>query len=86
MHEQNDRLALLQEIGAVSFCVDDLRLYLDTHPTDAKALNDYNQYANQRKQLLQQYTEKFGPLTSYCPNVESVWQWVVYPAPWEGVC
>ena len=33
-----ERMQLLKEIGEVSFMVNDLTLYLDTHPTDTEAL------------------------------------------------
>ena len=34
-----DRCQLLQQINEISFVVNDLNLYLDTHPTDDKALD-----------------------------------------------
>ena len=34
----DDRDTLLKEIGEVSFFLDDLRLYLDTHPQEERAL------------------------------------------------
>ena len=34
-----DRCQLLQQINEISFVVNDLNLYLDTHPTDDQALD-----------------------------------------------
>ena len=33
-----DRNALLKKIGEISFTLDDLRLFLDTHPLDDNAI------------------------------------------------
>ena len=38
-----DRCQLLQQINEISFVVNDLNLYLDTHPTDDKALDAFSQ-------------------------------------------
>ena len=38
----DDRDTLLKEIGEVSFFLDDLRLYLDTHPQEERALQGEN--------------------------------------------
>ena len=47
-----DRCQLLQQINEISFVVNDLNLYLDTHPTDGQALDAFSQAMAQRKQLL----------------------------------
>lgn len=44
-----DRAALLKKIGEISFTLDDLRLFLDTHPLDGDAMNLYQQNITQRK-------------------------------------
>ena len=44
-----DRCQLLQQINEISFVVNDLNLYLDTHPTDDQALNAFSQAMAQRK-------------------------------------
>ena len=45
-----DRMQMLKEIGEVSFVVNDLTLYLDTHPTDKEALQAFTDAARRRKQ------------------------------------
>ena len=50
-----DRNALLKKIGEISFTLDDLRLFLDTHPLDGNAIQLYQENITQRKQLLKQY-------------------------------
>ena len=38
-----DRCQLLQQINEISFVVNDLNLFLDTHPTDGQALDAFSQ-------------------------------------------
>ena len=54
----DDRDTLLKEIGEVSFFLDDLRLYLDTHPQEERALELYQQNHQKRLELLKTYAAK----------------------------
>ena len=45
-----------------SFAVDDIVLYLDTHPDDMNALNYYNYVVRLRKEAVDAYQQQFGPL------------------------
>ena len=73
---------LFQTIGAISFALDDLRLYLDTHPSDERALALYSEYQKQRHALVVDYTNKFGSIDSYYVNTENGWEWNDSPMPW----
>ena len=81
------------EVQKVSFMMDDLRLYLDTHPEDQDALAVFRDVVRQRKQTLSEFAEQFYPLTSDCmaeiyekePS-SSCYCWQKGAAPWEGVC
>ena len=42
MDNNMDRMQLMKEIGEASFMVNDLTLYLDTHPTDQEALKAFS--------------------------------------------
>lgn len=66
-----DRNSLLKQIGEISFTLDDLRLYLDTHPTDTDALDLFQKHMQMRKQLLKQYADEFEPLTCDCICLET---------------
>ncbi|HIX14627.1 MAG TPA: spore coat protein CotJB [Candidatus Hungatella pullicola] len=93
-----DRIQLMKEIYEVSFGVNDLTLYLDTHPRDQEALQLFDEYSKRRKQLLKLYGESFEPLTADCICPESNnqsgqhtkyagekhWTWTDGPLPWEG--
>ena len=92
-----DRNALLKKIGEISFTLDDLRLFLDTHPLDDNAIQLYQENITQRKQLLKQYADEFEPLTTDCICLESNgssntctkypgqkhWTWNDGPVPWD---
>lgn len=82
----NNRKCLFEEIEAASFAIDDVKLYLDTHPNDQEALAYYEKYKCQRQQKVEEYTNCFGPLTADNVNVENGWMWVDTPWPWEGKC
>ena len=55
MKQNRSRCQLLGEINEVSFAVNDLHLYLDTHPCDEKALTCCSEMIRKRKQLLKEY-------------------------------
>ncbi len=83
----------MREIQQVSFVVDDLRLYLDTHPEDQDGLTLLKQVLGRRKQLMTEFAAEFYPLTLDC--MADIYEsdpsalcycWQEGPAPWEGVC
>ena len=57
------RKDLLCTINQASFAVDDVKLYLDTHPCDAAALEYFHEYDRVRNQALKEYAKYYGPLT-----------------------
>lgn len=74
---------LMKVINSVSFALNDIVLYLDTHPTDQEALEQYDKYKAIRRQAVKEYTVAYGPLNN--DNVVSTgkWAWVKAPWPWE---
>lgn len=84
MKQQSEQCQLLQKINQVSFAVNDITLYLDTHPTDQKALEYFQHYNNQRMVALKQYECKYGPLTLDTATAKGRWLWSTQPMPWEG--
>ncbi len=77
---------LLDWIDEVSFAITELTLYLDTHPSDAKALSCFEQYNKERQKALSLYSEQYGPLTLDGIRNNNRWYWIMQPWPWEGVC
>ena len=71
-------------LTAVSFAVDDLRLYLDTHPGDEDALRLIGDYLTERKKMLSENTSFYGSAEAYDPNLTNGWDWNAGPMPWKG--
>lgn len=75
----------LLEIQAIEFTLVELNLYLDTHPNDRQALNDYNNAVRQLYTLKRNYEARYGPLANFgsAPS-KYPWQWIEEPWPWES--
>ncbi len=79
----SERQRLLKRLQVCEFTLDDVRLYLDSHPCDRAALEYYKKHLEMRNKAYQDYIEKFGPLMANdCINTEK-WTWVEEPWPWE---
>jgi spore coat protein JB len=75
---------LLEELQAVDFALVDLTLYLDTHPDDYQAIQQFNQLAQKRKQLKKQFESCYGPLQQYGNSYSNYpWNWNDSPWPWQ---
>jgi spore coat protein JB len=69
---------------AEEFTAVELNLFLDTHPDDERALNDYNETVERLKELKAAYENQFGPLTNFgYATSEYPWRWVDEPWPWQ---
>lgn len=75
---------LLREIQKLGFACLDLNLYLDTHPDNKKALQDYNAIQSQYEKKRNMYEMSVGPLVNFglCPS-KYPWEWLESPWPWE---
>ena len=76
--------ALLKQIYDVGFAVDEVKLFLDTHPNDMAALNYYKKYRETLHNLTEEFNEKYGPLTADNMLANNQWTWINGPWPWEG--
>ncbi|MBU8905393.1 spore coat protein CotJB [Desertibacillus haloalkaliphilus] len=75
---------LLEELQAVDFALVDLTLYLDTHPTDAEAINQFNQLSYQSRTLRNKVEQIYGPLQQYGKSYSGYpWDWNDAPWPWQ---
>ena len=72
---------MLQQIRCYDFVINELALYLDTHPEDEKALCLHRKYAREAKDLKDKYQKVYGPLTINFPC--NKWRWLEEPWPWE---
>ncbi len=66
LNSLNGEETALFQIQKISFIVDDLRLYLDTHPEDKEGLQLLKSMLKQRKTLLKEFALQFYPLTVDC--------------------
>ena len=76
--------AMFEAIRAYSFVLDELRLYLDTHPKNKQALNMFLDTMQKRNELLVEYTNMYGPIDSYYINSDGTWSWINEPMPWQA--
>lgn len=85
---QSPQAKKLNEINTVSFAINDLTLYLDTHPTCEKGLSLLKDLLKKRLDLLAEYAEEYVPLTHLSmitgtPDTRE-YGWPEGPLPWEG--
>lgn len=75
---------MMYDLQAVDFVLVELTLYLDTHPNDLAAIQQYNQFAQKRKSMAQEFELEFGPLMPFGHAYsKNPWQWVDTPWPWQ---
>ena len=75
------RRTMINEIRSLDFAINELALYLDTHPDDQKALCLHRKYCKEIRDLKDKYQKMFGPLTIFYPC--NKWRWLEEPWPWE---
>ena len=78
MNRPVNRKDLLTHINHVSFAVDEVKLYLDTHPCDREALSYYQEMSRQRNVALKEYASAYGPLTvdTADRSCDEHWNWI----------
>ena len=81
----NEQAEMLTYIDSLCFACVDLNLYLDVFPNDRSAIDLFNQYRNQKKDLVEEYESKFGPLLLSSDSLNTYpWAWDDKPWPWEA--
>jgi len=72
----------LSELMALDFAIDELGLYLTTHPDDGQTLELYRNYIRLGQEGRQKYEAVYGPL--YQTEItEGGYQWLKDPWPWD---
>ncbi|GAE91336.1 polypeptide composition of the spore coat protein CotJB [Gracilibacillus boraciitolerans JCM 21714] len=75
---------LMEQIQQVDFVLVELTLYLDTHPDDLDAINQFNQAAYESRQLKNTFEKQFGPLMQFGQSFSNYpWDWKEAPWPWQ---
>ena len=78
-----DREILLKKLSSYQFMMDDLQLYLDTHPNDTQTIAKIKDLADMLEPLRKTFEAKYGPL--FDNNTEgNKWMWINNPWPWEN--
>lgn len=80
----NDREMLLKRVQMFDFVLDELNLFLDTHPHNKKALSYFTQYQYLKNQAENQFEQKYGPLSAENFTGGEYFDWVKGPWPWES--
>lgn len=74
----------LKQLSAYDFAQLELNLFLDTHPCNQKALNEFHRINQKAKELRRCYEEEFGALTTSEVSCQDEWAWINSPWPWEN--
>ena len=88
--QQKNREEMMSHLAAVSFAINDLTLYLDTHPNCPKGTALFYQLLEERLRLLTEFADQFYPLTQTSMVTgdfnQNQYGWSEGPMPWEGAC
>ena len=75
---------LLEEIQVIDFVIVELNLYLDTHPDDYDAIQQFNENTEKSMKLKVKFEQKFGPLMNFGRSYSDYpFNWVDTPWPWQ---
>lgn len=79
----DNKMKLKKEITAVHMMLEELQLYLNTHPSDRNALAKRNAYVKELKILKDEYDKCFDMINQDDSLSPYPWQWISEPWPWE---
>ncbi len=82
----NTKNNLLQRVYETGFAVDEIVLYLDTHPSCTKGLDYYQDAVKLYAEARHAYESEVGPLTKTDSKCPDYFDWMENPWPWEGGC
>ncbi|MCI6012135.1 MAG: spore coat protein CotJB [Firmicutes bacterium] len=73
----------LRRVQEADFVLDDVALFLDTHPSCQAALRFFMEYQKEYTEAMAAFESQFGPLTAEDVDTTQGWTWVQGPWPWE---
>ena len=83
MINKNERpVTPLTELQTMSFAIQDMALYLDTHRDDKEALEVYRALQMIYEEGRKKYEAEYGPLT-HMTAADGSYRWLDDPWPWE---
>ena len=68
---------------AHAFCIRELNLYLDTHPNDTRALQEFNKCRDEFEKLKGEYVANGGIWSVTDSDCTEHFEWINSPWPWE---
>lgn len=71
---------LMLRLSSAQFGMQEMRLFLDTHPDDEQAKELYDKYKTKYDTLKKEYEKEYGPLTLNGKNSD---EWLKNPWPWD---
>lgn len=80
----DERRSKMLEVYKYGFMVDELTLFLDTHPHDQNALEAFREANKKYNEASENYSRMYGPLTVSIYDPDSKWCWNSGPMPWQG--
>ena len=80
----NDRDAKMYTVMQYAFAINDLNLYLDTHPDNLDALNTLEMLIKEEEKAKNEYISMYGPL-NVCDTVGNEFNWIDSPWSWENL-
>ncbi len=75
--------SMTHQLQALSFSIQELGLYLDTHGDDAEAAELFRQYSELYEACMTRYQESVGPLFQKQAVRDGAYRWNDTPWPWE---
>ena len=76
----------LGELMALGFVVDEMRLYMDTHPDDAEAFASLKEMIAMAREAHKRYVKKYGPVAFDDVALSDTYTWIDNPWPWDYAC
>lgn len=67
---------LMRAIMEADFFATDLKLYLDTHPDDTRAIEMFREAVCQLQACRAAFEESFYPLTATSAGIDGEWDWL----------
>lgn len=80
---KKSKAELMRELQAAEFTAYDLQLFLDTHPTDTRAMMMFSQATQNAQKLKYEYESMYGPISPSGAAFKMPWQWIKSPWNWE---
>ncbi len=68
--------ALMCAIMEADFFAMDLKLYLDTHPNDKRAIEMFREAVKQYKACKAAFEDSYWPLQAYSAGKDDTWDWL----------